>query len=285
MSGAHFRLQGIGSSGFDPSKLSLLPGGEAAARGSAERAIEAVEAQSPEQRRAAQKPRAALNLGGGEGAKFGPPLIFLHGALGHKRNFQSLARAFGKTHTTLVYDQPCHGLSPHFSPPFTLRRLAEAAKALAGALFPRQKASLIGHSLGGWTALLFGSLWPEQTAKIVVADASPWPVEERLKRIEGILSLLPPSFPGRREARLFLEKQAREGALSRKMAEFLYGGLQNQKTHISLGFDKKGVLAFAESARTQDLPSLVKSLKIPALFLRGSQSRTSSKRTLKGLRG
>lgn len=215
----------------------------------------------------------------------GPPLIFIHGALGHKRNFQSIARAFEKTHTTLVYDQRCHGLSPHSAPPFTLRRLAEDLKALSQDLFPRQKACLAGHSLGGWAALLFASLFPERALKIIVADASPWPVHERLKRIEGILSLLPPSFADRAEARLFFEQKVSQRALSRKMAEFLYGGLQKRKNHISLGFDKKAVLEFAESARGKDFPSLIKRLKTPALFLRGGQSKDFLKEDFEKLKG
>ena len=214
----------------------------------------------------------------------GPPLIFIHGALGHKRNFQSIARAFESDYTTLVYDQRCHGLSPYFSPPHHLKQLAKDLKDLSERFFPKEKLRLIGHSLGGWTALIFADLWPERVGKIIAADSPPRPLPERLKKIERIIRSLPDGFSQRESAKLFFEKKIQDKSLSKKMAEFLYGGLLRRKSHISLGFDKKGVMEMAKSARSYNFFRLIQNLKTPALFLRGGHSKDFLKQDFQKLK-
>src|SRR5690606_10726753 len=90
----------------------------------------------------------------------GEPLIILHGLFGSSDNWQTLGRQFAENFTVYLVDQRNHGHSPHsedFSYDFMADDLAE--------LFSDEnieKASIIGHSMGGKTAMRFAQLYAEK---------------------------------------------------------------------------------------------------------------------------
>ena len=152
----------------------------------------------------------------------GKPVVFLHGLLGFHRNFYSIAKALEKDHLCVVYDQRLHGRSIKKGP-FTLERLALDLKDLLSSL-NLKKVNLVGHSMGGYVASYFTSLYPKLVEKQVIVDSNPWPMSERFKEIEDMLLLLPSKFESEKEIDLFFNEKM-EKKTNCKKDGFIFKGL------------------------------------------------------------
>jgi pimeloyl-ACP methyl ester carboxylesterase len=101
----------------------------------------------------------------------GPPLIILHGLLGSLHHWLPLARKFAERFKVFAVDQRNHGLSPH-SPEFGYDHMARDLHEFMNAQ-GLTSAHVLGHSMGGKTAMQFALLYPDQVEKLVVVDISP----------------------------------------------------------------------------------------------------------------
>lgn len=203
----------------------------------------------------------------------GPPLVFIHGALGFARNFLSIARALKENHTTLIYDQRGHGKSLK-APPYTLLQLTEDLKYLVSFFQVREKVSFIGHSLGGYVSLLFAQKYPEKVRKLIIVDSSPHPSPIGFQKINRILKELPASFAGPEEGKSFFKARVEEGVFSETVGEFLHANLiKNPQSNVmEFAFDREGLLKLLPDVRAYNFWRIIKDLKCPALFLRGEVS-------------
>lgn len=105
---------------------------------------------------------------GGEGK---PPLIVLHGLLGSSRNWQTTGRDLAQHWHVLALDARNHGKSPH-DPGMTYELLAgDVADWMKAQGIAR--ATLVGHSMGGKTAMLLACRRPELVERLVVVDIAP----------------------------------------------------------------------------------------------------------------
>lgn len=108
--------------------------------------------------------------------KFGEgfPVVILHGLLGSLDNWQTIAKKLadsGKGFSVYIIDQRNHGRSPH-SAEFSYTLLANDLKEF----FAQQqitKAHIIGHSMGGKTAIQFALQNAEAVEKLIVVDIAP----------------------------------------------------------------------------------------------------------------
>ncbi|XP_063002817.1 sn-1-specific diacylglycerol lipase ABHD11 [Elgaria multicarinata webbii] len=102
-----------------------------------------------------------------------PPLVFLHGLFGSKSNFASLAKKLvlltGRK--VLTVDARNHGDSPH-SPLMTYEAMSGDVHLLLRQL-RLSRCVLIGHSMGGKTAMVLTLKWPELVERLVCVDISP----------------------------------------------------------------------------------------------------------------
>ncbi|MBP1838330.1 alpha/beta fold hydrolase [Formosa algae] len=104
----------------------------------------------------------------GEGA----PFVILHGFLGMSDNWKTLGVRFSEQHYQVhLVDQRNHGRSFH-SDDFSYELLVEDLKAYCDAN-NLKNIVLLGHSMGGKTAMLFATKYPEYVSKLLVADISP----------------------------------------------------------------------------------------------------------------
>jgi esterase len=101
----------------------------------------------------------------------GAPLIILHGLFGSSDNWYSLAKVFSNAFTVFVVDQRNHGLSPH-SDDFDYRFLTEDLKEFIEEHHITQPV-IVGHSMGGKTAMNFAVRYPDQVKSLVVVDIVP----------------------------------------------------------------------------------------------------------------
>lgn len=87
-----------------------------------------------------------------------PPLVIFHGLLGSKSNWTSLSKVIHKKtgRKIIAVDARNHGDSPH-CPEHTYRHMVEDIVALLNKL-SIPKISVLGHSMGGRTAMLLSLL-------------------------------------------------------------------------------------------------------------------------------
>lgn len=102
----------------------------------------------------------------------GKPFIFLHGFLGMGDNWKTLGTKFSELgYETHLVDQRNHGRSFH-SDEFSYELMVEDLKAYIE-VHQLKDIILLGHSMGGKTAMLFAIEYPELVEKLIIADISP----------------------------------------------------------------------------------------------------------------
>jgi len=101
----------------------------------------------------------------------GDPLIILHGLFGTLDNWQTLAKRWAKEYTVFLVDQRNHGRSPHVDEHNYLA-MAEDLNTFMEANWIH-KAHILGHSMGGKTAMQFAVLYPEMVDKLIIIDIAP----------------------------------------------------------------------------------------------------------------
>lgn len=102
----------------------------------------------------------------------GKPLLILHGFLGMSDNWKTLGTKYAENgFQSHLIDQRNHGKSFH-SEDFNYDFLSVDLKHYM-AHHGLEKASIIGHSMGGKTAMQFACDHREMTEKLIVADISP----------------------------------------------------------------------------------------------------------------
>jgi len=101
----------------------------------------------------------------------GFPLIILHGLFGSLDNWQTIARNLGQSYQVFTVDLRNHGRSPH-SDDFNYTVMVEDLREfMAAQNLPH--AHVMGHSLGGKTAMHFALRHPELVEKLIVVDMAP----------------------------------------------------------------------------------------------------------------
>ncbi len=98
-------------------------------------------------------------------------LIIIHGLFGSLDNWLTLAKDFAKKQRVFLVDQRNHGKSPH-SDDFTYQLMADDLKEFITDQ-NLSKVSVLGHSMGGKTAMLFSTLYPELLEKLIIVDIGP----------------------------------------------------------------------------------------------------------------
>lgn len=100
-----------------------------------------------------------------------PPMIVLHGMLGSSRNWQTTGRDLAAHYHVYALDARNHGKSPH-APGMNYEEMVnDIVEWMDGQGIAR--ATVVGHSMGGKTAMLFACRYPERVERLVVVDIAP----------------------------------------------------------------------------------------------------------------
>jgi len=130
----------------------------------------------------------------------GKPFLILHGFLGMSDNWKSLGKKFSdENYQVHLIDQRNHGRSFH-DDEFNYEVLVEDLKHYCNH-YRLKSIVLLGHSMGGKTAMLFASTYPELVKKLIIADISPrfYPIHHD-QILEGLSNLDFEMLKSRREA-------------------------------------------------------------------------------------
>jgi len=197
----------------------------------------------------------------------GKPFIILHGFLGMGDNWKTLAKQFSEENFEVhLIDQRNHGRSFH-SDEFDYEVMAEDLKRYCDE-YNLKDIVLLGHSMGGKTAMLFATEYPELVSKLIVADISPryYPVHHDAI-LEGLSSLDFSKIKSRGEADKLLSNFVHETGTRMFLLKNLYWVEKGQLgLRINLEALKDNVSEVGEA-----LPAHA-TFEKDTLFLRGDHS-------------
>ena len=118
----------------------------------------------------------------------GEPLIILHGLYGSSDNWMNIGKTLSEFHSVYLVDQRNHGHSPHSDKHnyYVMRDDLFEFMENQGI----KKANIMGHSMGGKTALFFAVNYPEMVRKLIVVDIAPTAYQMLTKSNPGTLNHL-----------------------------------------------------------------------------------------------
>jgi len=100
----------------------------------------------------------------------GPVLLLIHGMGGTLENWQVVIELLAREHTVIAPDLPGHGASAPGAGDYSIGALAAGLRDLLVAL-GHDRATLVGHSLGGGIAMQFAYQFPEATERLVLVSS------------------------------------------------------------------------------------------------------------------
>ncbi|MEK9723207.1 MAG: alpha/beta fold hydrolase [Rhodospirillaceae bacterium] len=130
----------------------------------------------------------------------GPPVLVLHGLFGMGRNWAGIARDLaGVGRRVLTVDLRNHGDSP-WADAMDYAVMADDVARLIDAQ-ARGRADVIGHSMGGKTAMALACQSPDRIARLCVVDIAPVPYDHDFEpHLEAMANLDTASLARRAEA-------------------------------------------------------------------------------------
>ena len=196
----------------------------------------------------------------------GDPVLILHGLFGISDNWITIAKNLAKNYLVYVLDMRNHGRSPHTAA-FTYSDMVEDVYEFLTDMNLRQ-VSMIGHSMGGKTAMSFALEYPHRLNKLVIIDISPrkYPIFHK-NIIEGLLALDISSLNSRKDA----DVQLTEKISSRRIRQFLLKNL----TRNDEGFFTWRINLPVIAENLSEIGAEIKSkssFSNPTLFIRGGNS-------------
>lgn len=151
----------------------------------------------------------------------GTPLVILHGLFGMLDNWKSLGTQLSESFQVHLVDERNHGRSPHYAE-HTYEAMASDLKEYFDE-HNLSKAHIMGHSMGGKTAMRFALDYPEYVDRLIVVDIGPqfYPVHHR-EIIDALLGVDLNEVSSRREAEEQLAKGIEVPATRQFLLKNLY---------------------------------------------------------------
>ena len=196
----------------------------------------------------------------------GPPLVLLHGLMGAAQNWGGIAKRLGQRRRVLALDARNHGASGH-APGMDYRDLAaDVAETLAE--HGVQRAAVLGHSMGGKTAMMLALTRPDFVGRLIVADMSPVKYEAPSRAYVLAMQAMPlPAGLTRREAMAALEPAEPHEGIRAFLVQNLIFGDDPPRWRIGLDEIAAGMDSIEDFA-----PPTGARYDGPALFIRGTRS-------------
>lgn len=157
----------------------------------------------------------------------GSNLIILHGLFGCSDNWLTISRRLKSNFRVFIPDLRNHGQSPRAESHTYEDMMADLELFFGNNHI--DKATILGHSMGGKLAMMFAALHPEKTERLIVADIAPKRYEREGKGEEDqelLLSLMEKldfsSFVSRKEIDEALAKKIRSIPLRQFLVKNIY---------------------------------------------------------------
>jgi len=196
----------------------------------------------------------------------GYPLIILHGLFGMSDNWTSHARRLATYFSVYTLDQRNHGRSGWHSD-FNYRVMADDLLQFMKCE-SIEDCFLLGHSMGGKTAMTFALEFPEKVSKLIIADISPDAYNNRHDiLIDAMLSVDLADKKSRSEVEAVLQKTI----VDERIRHFLLKNLYWKDRTILAWKANLDVILQNLHEVFKEIESASSFLK-PSLFIRGGNS-------------
>jgi pimeloyl-ACP methyl ester carboxylesterase len=100
----------------------------------------------------------------------GPVLLLVHGIAGTCENWREVIEPLAHRHTVIAPDLPGHGASEAGAGDYSIGALASGLRDLLLAL-GHERATVVGHSLGGGVAMQLAYQYPEMVERLVLVSS------------------------------------------------------------------------------------------------------------------
>jgi pimeloyl-ACP methyl ester carboxylesterase len=100
----------------------------------------------------------------------GPPVVLIHGMVNSSRHWEAVALSLADRHTVIAPDLIGHGDSAAVRGDYSLGAHASSIRDLLAAL-GTDRATIVGHSLGGGVAMQFFYQFPQRTERLVLISS------------------------------------------------------------------------------------------------------------------
>ncbi|MFA5574671.1 MAG: alpha/beta fold hydrolase [Brumimicrobium sp.] len=195
----------------------------------------------------------------------GKPFIILHGLFGSSDNWHSHAKKLGQYFEVYAIDQRNHGDSG-WSDEFNYEVMAEDLEEFVQE-HNLSDFILLGHSLGGKTAMRYAQLYPDRIEKLISVDMGVKENEPSHDEIiAGLESIDIEKITSRREA----DEQLAKYVASRTVRQFLLKSLYRDKQKSFAWKINIPVLARRYTEILKGLPK--EEVMIDTLFINGEKS-------------
>lgn len=195
----------------------------------------------------------------------GQPFVILHGLFGYSDNWQTHAKKLADYYRVILVDLRNHGHSD-WNDEHNYEAMAGDVKALFDSL-ELEKAILMGHSMGGKTAMRFAQLHPETLDKLIIVDMGikeyPMHHNDILKGLEAVN----------------IDEISSRGEAEKMMEPYIDSPGVRQFLLKNLYWKEKGKLAWRMNVPVlkKEMPEILGALPegevmIPTLFIRGELS-------------
>ena len=182
-------------------------------------------------------------------------------------NWQTIAKKLAEHHTVYIIDQRNHGRSPHLSD-FNYQLLADDLQQFMETNWIYE-AHVIGHSMGGKTAMQFALSYPDMVSKLVVVDMAPKTYQAGHQAIfDALLSVNLSSINNRKEVAEQLGKKIRDTST----LQFLLKNLTREKEGTYTWKMNLKVLYQEYDRILENIVMEDHAFEKPSLFVRGGQS-------------
>ncbi|HPF47266.1 MAG: alpha/beta fold hydrolase [Alphaproteobacteria bacterium] len=139
-------------------------------------------------------------------------LIILHGLYGSASNFRGLAKIYAADFNVYCLDLRNHGSSPHSDQMSYPLMAADVIEFMDDQNL--EKAHILGHSMGGKTAMQIALHFPDRVDKLVVGDIAPVVYPHHHERIfEGLQAIPLDQISSRGEADKILSQYVDEAGV------------------------------------------------------------------------
>ncbi len=196
----------------------------------------------------------------------GQPFIILHGFLGMSDNWKTLGNKYAENYEVHLIDQRNHGRSFH-SEEFSYQLMAQDLKNYI-THYQLDNCILLGHSMGGKTAMQFALDFPEKIAKLIIADIAPKKYPSHHQYILKALSEVNFSTQKtRKEVEEILKKYIPENGVVQFLMKNVY---RKSKEQLDYRFNLPVLIKKYNEVVTSYNTN--KQFNKPTLFLKGSKS-------------
>ncbi|HSY77890.1 MAG TPA: alpha/beta fold hydrolase [Bacteroidia bacterium] len=197
----------------------------------------------------------------------GKPLFILHGLFGSADNWQTIGKHFAEYFTVYFIDQRNHGQSPH-SNEWNYEVMSEDIEELMRSE-GLDKTMLLGHSMGGKTAMFFTVKHPERVEKLVVVDIGPkkYPITNEFV-ISAIDRFDPKTVKSRKEADELMAPFIEDYGTRQFLLKNLYWD-ENQQLAWKFNYEviKQNIKNVSDAT-----PMPFDPIELPVLFVKGEKS-------------